>query len=78
MQEIRKEPSEPWRLVGLAMVHWASGKATDADAALAELIENYSENWAYHIAVLSSYRGEKDRAFKWLDEPIRQKATSLT
>jgi len=78
MQEIRKEPSELWRLIGLAMVHWASGKTTDAEAALAELIEKYSENWAYHIAVLSSYRGEKDRAFKWLDEAVRQKATSLT
>ena len=37
-----------------------------ADAALADLIANGRDNLAYQIAEVYAVRGEKDKAFEWL------------
>ena len=37
-----------------------------ADAALADLIANAREGFAYQIAEVYAVRGEKDKAFEWL------------
>ena len=37
-----------------------------ADAALADLIANAREGFAYQIAEVYALRGEKDKAFEWL------------
>jgi len=45
---------------------------------LAELIEKYEQDRAYHVAMLLAYRGEVDRAFEWLARAAQNNATSLT
>jgi TolB-like protein/Tfp pilus assembly protein PilF len=64
---MEQEPSEAWRLIGLAMAHHDLGHADESDANLAELIEKYAEEYTVNISYVLAYRGEADRAFEWLD-----------
>ncbi len=75
---IQQEPSEVWRLVGLVIVHHALGQVVESDSALAELMQEYSEDWAYYIAAVLAYRGDADRAFNWLDNARQNNDASLT
>ncbi|MGD9021227.1 MAG: tetratricopeptide repeat protein, partial [Lysobacterales bacterium] len=78
LEAIAGESSEVWRLIGLAQVYWALGRAGDSDEALVTLEDRHEEGWAYHIAMLRAYRGETGQAFDWLREAVDHKATSLT
>ncbi len=49
----------------------------ESDAALARLIENSADGAAYQIAEVYAYRGEKDRAFEWLERARRQRDGGL-
>ncbi len=60
-----------WRLIDLPMVYHALGRAVDSDAALANLIEEHSQQAAYNIAYVLAFRGEADRAFEWLDKAVQ-------
>src|SRR4030095_12120474 len=55
------------RLLGLALVHHASGRDADSRAALQTLIEKGADGSAYQIAQGYAVRGETDRCFEWLD-----------
>jgi TolB-like protein/cytochrome c-type biogenesis protein CcmH/NrfG len=68
---MQREESGPLHLVGLAMAYHALGNAAASDAALADLVEKYEQEWAYNIAYLLAYRGEADRAFEWLDKAVQ-------
>ncbi|MEJ2383294.1 MAG: tetratricopeptide repeat protein [Xanthomonadales bacterium] len=70
LEAIRREPFEPYRLIGLVLVHNATGDTERSDAALAELTEKYANEWAYNIAYLHAARGDTDRAFEWLDRAV--------
>src|SRR5690606_36587646 len=50
LTEMRKEPEEVWRLLGLSMIHHTLGHAREADASLEELIAKYADAAAYNIA----------------------------
>jgi len=65
------ETSEVYRLIGLAMAHYALGQVTESDAALVELIEKYEQERAYDIASVLAFRGEIDPAFEWLDKAVQ-------
>ncbi len=65
---MQQEPSEPWRLVGLAMAHHALGEKAQSDQALSEMIEKYGDEWRYNIAYAVAFRGEVDRTFEWLEK----------
>ena len=49
----------------------------EADAALADLINNNADGAAYQIAEVYAYRGEKDQAFEWLERAHRQRDSGL-
>jgi TolB-like protein/Tfp pilus assembly protein PilF len=66
--EMKKEPSEQWRLVGLALANHALDRKAEADSALNDLIGKYEHTMSYNIAYVLAYRGETDRAFEWLDK----------
>jgi serine/threonine protein kinase/tetratricopeptide (TPR) repeat protein len=68
--EMQHEPSEVWRLIGLAMAFHALGRSAESDSALAKLIEKYSKDAPYNIAYVYAARGEADRAFQWLDKAV--------
>ncbi len=67
---MQQEPDEAFRLIGLVMVYHALGQAAESEAALAELIEEHEQGWAFNIAYVLAFRGEADRAFEWLDKAV--------
>ena len=77
LTEYKKEQIEPSRLAGLAQAHHKLGHASESDAALAELIEKHSSDWAFLIAVVYTYRGQNDRAFVWLEKAAANRDYTL-
>ena len=73
----QQEPSEPARLVGLAIVHHALGQHAKSDEQLQQLIERHEKDAPYHIAMVLAFRGEADRAFAWMDKAITYHDTGL-
>ena len=69
--EMKQEPSEQWRLLGLSLAYHASGRKAEADAALNELVRNYEQEMSYNIAYSFAWRGEPDRAFAWLETAVQ-------
>jgi len=65
------------RLLIVAMARWSQKRIPEADAALARLIESSADTAAYQIAEVYAYRGEKDRAFEWLERARRQRDPGL-
>ncbi len=68
--EIEQETIESIRMIGLPMAYHALGRKGDSDAALAALIAKYEKDAAYNIASVFAFRGDKDKAFEWLDKAI--------
>ena len=68
LAEIQKEPFEAWRMIGLPMAYHSLKRKRESDEALAALIAKYSETWPYNIAYVLAWRGEKDRAFEFLEK----------
>ena len=66
LREARLEPDEGYRRFELALAQYVRGDRAAADAALADLIANGGDNLAYQIAEVYAVRGEKDKAFEWL------------
>ncbi len=65
------------RLLIVSCARWAQKRVTESDAALAQLTANESETAAYQIAEVYAYRGDKDRAFEWLERARRQRDPGL-
>jgi serine/threonine-protein kinase len=66
LREAQLEPDPRFRRFELAVAHYVRGNREAADAALADLIANAREGFAYQIAEVYALRGEKDKAFEWL------------
>src|SRR5204863_3805749 len=65
------------RLLIVSCARWGQKRATESDAALAELTANDSGTAAYQIAEVYAYRGDKDKAFEWLERARRQRDPGL-
>ena len=66
LREAQLEPDPSFRRFELAVAHFVRGDKAAADAALADLIANAREGFAYQIAQVYALRGEKDKAVEWL------------
>jgi len=55
------------RLTGLALAHHSLGDAVAADQDLQLLIARYGHILPYQAAEVYAWRGDKDKAFEWLD-----------
>jgi TolB-like protein/Flp pilus assembly protein TadD len=66
LREAQLEPDEGYRRFELALAQYVRGDRGAAEAALADLIANGRDNLAYQIAEIYAVRGEKDKAFEWL------------
>jgi TolB-like protein len=66
LREAELEPDEGYRRFELALAQYVRGDRAAADAALADLIANGRDQLAYQIAEAYAVRGEKDKAFDWL------------
>src|SRR6266436_3369991 len=65
LREARLEPDESYRRFELAVAQYARGDRTAADAALADLIA-HGRGLDYQVAQVYAVRGEKEKAFEWL------------
>jgi hypothetical protein len=75
--EIEQETIESIRMVGLPMSYHALGRKGDSDAALAALIAKYEKDAASNIASVFAFRGDKDKAFEWLDKAVTYEDAGL-
>jgi len=72
------EDAAGWaRLYITAMARWSQKRVQEADAALADLIQNYADVAACQIGEVYAYRREKDRAFEWLERARRQRDSGV-
>ena len=67
--EMQKEPFEPLRLIGEAMVQFARGEIGASDSTIAAVTTKYPD-WAYNFAYMHAFRHENDRAFEWLGKAV--------
>jgi TolB-like protein/Tfp pilus assembly protein PilF len=65
------------RLLIVSCARWGQKRVAESDAALDELIKNYAETAAYQVAQVYAYRGDKDKAFEWLERARRQRDPGL-
>jgi hypothetical protein len=65
---MNEEPSEVWRMIGLAMAYYATRHVHAADQEVASLIEKYGMDAAYNIAYVYAFRNQRDEAFAWLEK----------
>ena len=77
LAEFRKETSDDGHLEGSAMAYFAAGRKSESDAALAEAIRHNGTSWPSEIARVYAFRGEKDRAFEWLDRAFELRDEDL-
>jgi TolB-like protein/Tfp pilus assembly protein PilF len=67
LAEFRKETPDDGQFEGSAMAYFAAGRKSESDAALAEAIRHNGYSWPSEMARVYAFRGEKDRAFEWLE-----------
>ncbi len=79
LARIQHENVDGFRYTSLAMLHFTLGNNEASDAALASLNELDIE-WAYQRVMVYAVRGEKDKAFEWIDTAIeiRDRGLNLT
>jgi tetratricopeptide (TPR) repeat protein len=76
--EASLEPA-PWaRLCGESTVNYLLGRSVEADNAYRKLVEKYSFNSAFQIALVHAVRGEIDAAFEWLERSFAQREFGLS
>ncbi len=68
---------EESRLLGAALAWHALGQASEAQAALDELVRKYGAGRPYDVAQAYAFRGERDRAFEWLERALAQRDVGL-
>ena len=78
LKATQQEPSEPWRMIGLVMVHHAMGRRAESNLALEQLIKKYGPDWPYNIAYTLAFRNEADRAFHWLNQAVQRKDSGVS
>ena len=66
VREAQLEPDPGFRLHELALAYFVRGDRKAADDTLADMIATGRDTLAYQIAQVYAVRGEKDKAFEWL------------
>ena len=66
LREAQLEPDEGFRTFELALAHYIRGDKKAADSALADLVARSGQGLTYQAAQVYAMRGEKDKAFEWL------------
>jgi hypothetical protein len=72
LAEARETHDRGWQLVSTAMVQYSLHHPQESQQALDELIKTGAADQAYQIAEIYAWRGEKDKAFMWLDRDYAQ------
>jgi TolB-like protein len=76
LREANMEPDDNYRRFELAVAQFARKDRAAADAALADLIA-HRQGVAYQIGQVYAVRGEKDKAFEWLQNAFDEHDTGM-
>jgi TolB-like protein/Flp pilus assembly protein TadD len=74
----RKIDNEGLRLSSVAMAEYSLGHAAESRQALEQLIARHATEASFQIAESYAWRGEKDKAFEWLERAYRQRDGGLS
>ena len=77
LQEFEQEGHEAFRLLGIALVQHARGRADESREALLALIRKYADGGAYQIAEAHAFWGDAEGAFEWLERAFSQRDAGL-
>ena len=77
MREAQLEPPGLFHDTAVALAQQASGNQAEADAALQQLLEKYSERAPLSIAIAYGYRGYADKVFEWLERAYAMREPRL-
>src|SRR5262249_54979305 len=77
LREAQLEPDEGYRRFELAIAQYVVGDRQAADGALADLLSEAREVFAYKIAEVYAVRGEKEKAFDWLQPSFDDRAAGM-
>jgi len=77
LAEMQRETPAGGQLAGLAVVYYALHRTRDADAALVRLEAETADDQPLEIAEVYAFRGQKDKAFEWLERAHAQKEWTL-
>jgi adenylate cyclase len=69
-----RDANDRWvLLMGVAIAEHSLGHGQESKAALEELARDFGTTAAYQVAQVHAWRGEKDKAFEWLDRAYAQR-----
>jgi TolB-like protein/Flp pilus assembly protein TadD len=74
----RKIGIEFFRLTDVAMAEHSLGHPMESQRALDELIAKHASDGAYQVAEALAWRGEKEKAFEWLERAYQQRDGGLS
>jgi serine/threonine protein kinase/cytochrome c-type biogenesis protein CcmH/NrfG len=77
LETFRKIDNEGFRLSSVAMAEYTLGHARESQQALEQVIAQHAVEAAFQIAEIYAWRGEKDKAFDWLERAYRQRDGGL-
>ena len=77
LAEFQKQGDEGVRRMGDAMIEHASGHEKQSQQALKELIAKRANDMAYQVGDVYAWRGDKDKAFEWLERAYQQHDSGL-
>jgi serine/threonine-protein kinase len=77
LETFRKIDNEGFRLSSVAMAEHTLGHARESQRALEQLIAQHAAEAAFQIAEIFAWRGEKDKAFEWLERAYQQRDGGL-
>jgi TolB-like protein/tetratricopeptide (TPR) repeat protein len=76
--QVARQSRLDWiQLTGVAMAQHSLGRAAESQAALDGLIAGHEREAPYQVAEVYAWRGQRDRAFEWLDRAFDVKDTGI-
>ena len=78
MDQLPNEPDKQWKIFGSILINQALGRKEEADKLLNNHLLKFPKDELYQIAEIYAYRGEKDKAFEYLEKSLVDREARLT
>ena len=75
---VQEASDEAWRSFGLILAYEAIGRQKEVDKLLSDYIISFPKDQAYQIAEIYAVRGDKDKAFEYLEKSYIARESRLT
>jgi tetratricopeptide (TPR) repeat protein len=77
LERAQREVLPMFRSLGIALAEHSLGHAAESDRALSAVIDGFGDAAGYQVAEACAWRGEKERAFEWLERSYAQRDPGL-